>query len=153
MARLPKRAAEWRPRFLDGLRQSGNVRLACELAGISRKVAYEHRSRDATFAAQWEEALEDAVDLLEAIALERARQSSDALLIFLLKAHRPDKYRDPPRVIQLAGEAGGPIQIQAIDYRVAAAALAPGPVDDYLSSGDDQGCRRGSAMGEDGDGR
>jgi hypothetical protein len=39
-------------------------------------------------------ATEDAVDVLEAVARQRAILGSDTLLIFLLKGHRPEKYRE-----------------------------------------------------------
>lgn len=90
----PKKADEWRPVFLATLRDSGNVRAACKQAGITRKTVYQHREQSKEFAAQWAEAMEDAIDVLEAVALQRAKATSDTLLIFLLKAHRPDKYRD-----------------------------------------------------------
>jgi hypothetical protein len=85
---------EWRPAFLTTLRNTGNIRAACQTAGISRQLAYDHRARSQEFAAQWDEALQDAIDGLEAVAINRARTSSDTLLIFLLKAHRPEKYRE-----------------------------------------------------------
>jgi hypothetical protein len=90
----PKKADEWRPVFLNTLRNTGNVRASCQAAGITRQVAYAHRSSAKEFAAQWDEALQDAIDGLEAVAINRARTSSDTLLIFLLKAHRPEKYRE-----------------------------------------------------------
>ena len=46
------------------------------------------------FAQAWEEAIEQAVDILEAEAWQRARKKSDILMIFLLKAHKPEKYRE-----------------------------------------------------------
>lgn len=76
------------------MRQTGNVRLACKTAGISRAAAYKARTNSEAFAADWDEAHDDAVDTLEAIARQRASTTSDGLLMFLLKAHRPDKYRE-----------------------------------------------------------
>jgi len=38
--------------------------------------------------------LETGTDVLEDIALQRAKDKSDTLLIFLLKACRPGKYKD-----------------------------------------------------------
>jgi hypothetical protein len=81
-------------RFLLAFRDTGNVRASCQAAGIGRQTAYDWRDQYPPFAAQWDEAQEDAVDVLEAVALQRAKATSDTLLIFLLKAHRPDKYRD-----------------------------------------------------------
>lgn len=85
---------EWHAAYLTALRNSGNVRASCLAAGITRETAYTHRAADATFAAEWESAMEDAIEGLEAAARQRALASSDTLLIFLLKAHRPDKYRE-----------------------------------------------------------
>lgn len=101
MKLTPKKATEWRPIFLRTLRNSGNVRAACTAAGVTRQAAYAARTNSAEFAAAWDEALEDAIDGLEAVATDRARKSSDTLLIFLLKAHRPEKYRETIRTVTL----------------------------------------------------
>lgn len=85
---------EWAPAFLEALRNSGNVRASCRAAGISRQSAYDFRGNDAPFATAWQEALDEAIDVLEAAARQRALHSSDTLLIFLLKAHRPEVYRE-----------------------------------------------------------
>lgn len=85
---------QWMPAFLAALRNSGNVRASCQAAKISRKEAYKQRDRSATFRAAWDEALADAIDILEAEAWRRARDMSDTLLIFLLKAHRRELYGD-----------------------------------------------------------
>jgi hypothetical protein len=37
---------------------------------------------------------QDLADDLEAEAFKRAREGSDTLLVFLLRAHRPERYRD-----------------------------------------------------------
>jgi hypothetical protein len=67
---------------------TGNVRLAANAAGVSRDAPYKRAQSSATFAARWLQAREDAVDILEAEARRRALTSSDALLMFLLKADR-----------------------------------------------------------------
>lgn len=87
-------AGEWRPLFLASLREDGCVRYACTAAKISRVTAYEHKETDPEFAGQWEISLQEAIESLEREAARRAKKSSDVLLIFLLKAHRPEKYRD-----------------------------------------------------------
>lgn len=92
-ARTPKKEA-WKDRFIARLTESPNVTAACAAAGIGRTAAYEHREKDAEFAQRWEEAIEAAVDVLEDVARERALTISDTLLIFLLKSHRPDVYRE-----------------------------------------------------------
>lgn len=118
----------WEEAFLAVLRASGIVRHACEAAGVSRTTAYDRRERHPDFAAAWDEAMEDACDLLEAEARRRAlegvekpifwqgeqvatvREYSDTLMTLVLKAHRPEKYRE--RVdSRLSGPGGGPIQV------------------------------------------
>lgn len=94
----PKKAnsqsGEWKENFLQALRNSGNVRLACQAAAVDRSTAYNHRRNDDKFAAAWKIALHEAVEALEAVAWKRAREQSDTLLIFLLKALKPKMYRE-----------------------------------------------------------
>ena len=89
---------QWRRIFLATLRATGNVMLSCQSAHISKVVAYRLKNNNQIFRKQWEEAEDDAIETLEAIARKRAAESSDVLLIFLLKAHRPEKYREVYRV-------------------------------------------------------
>jgi hypothetical protein len=70
------------------------VAAACRTTKISRKTVYKWKLRDEGFAQDWDKAIDDGTDGLEDIALERAKKSSDTLMIFLLKARRPAKYRD-----------------------------------------------------------
>jgi hypothetical protein len=91
----------WRLLFLDGLRMHGMVTQAAIGAGIHRNTAYFERQRDPEFAKEWQEALDRGVDMLEDIAKQRAFAGSDTLLIFLLKSHRPQKYRDTIRTVTL----------------------------------------------------
>jgi len=93
----------WRPKFLEALRNSANVRASCQAAGIARVTAYHHRALYPNFAEEWDEALEEACDALEAVARDRAiRGRSDFLLYKLLQAHRPEKYRQQPLAIAQA---------------------------------------------------
>lgn len=85
---------ESKQRFLGVLSKSMNVTLAAHGAGLNRQTLYKWRAEDAEFAAAWDEALQEAIELLEAEAYQRARKQSDTLMIFLLKAHKPEKYRD-----------------------------------------------------------
>lgn len=105
---------KWQVDFLKALEKTGNVSAACRKAKIDRKWAYVKRDQDSFFRELWDEALEIAVEALEEEARRRAKEGvpeyqyfdngkkrklvsrkySDTLLIFLLKAHRPEKYRD-----------------------------------------------------------
>ena len=92
------RKPDWAPRFIELVRQTANVRLSADGAGIDRDTAYRRRQRDPDFAAAWTQAEADAVDVLEAEARRRALTVSDNLLMFLLKAHRPERFRETIRI-------------------------------------------------------
>jgi len=96
--KVKKPTGEWVPAFLKAFANSGNVRASCLAAGVARMEVYRHKERSAVFAAQWKDALEDALELLEAAARQRAMSSSDTLLIFLLKAHKPELYGEKVRL-------------------------------------------------------
>lgn len=115
----------WQVLFLTELRKCGNVRAACYKAKIERSTAYKARKGDDAFAEQWKDALDDAIDDLEAEAWRRAHngnaryvfykgepvqvdgkyliehEQSDTLMALLLKAHRPDKYRERADTLNL----------------------------------------------------
>jgi len=83
---------------------------------MARSGAYALRERDTEFATQWDEAVTEGVEGLEAEVHRRAfegvdkpvtfqgriydtyKEFSDTLAIFLLKAHAPDKYRERSEV-------------------------------------------------------
>ncbi len=128
--------------FLAELAARGNVTDAAEAAGIGRATAYQWRD-DPEFAAAWADAIERAADRLEAEAWRRAvegvqepiigrverdrdgivtddagnalyiRKYSDTLMTLLLKAHKPDKYRE-----SVSHEHRGSIAVEFInDWR------------------------------------
>jgi hypothetical protein len=92
--RVRRRRPDWEERFLEVIRASGNVRLAASACGVDRTTPYAAAKRDPAFAAAWAAAEQDAIDVLEAEARRRALAGSDSLLQFLLRALRPEKYRD-----------------------------------------------------------
>lgn len=102
----------WADIFLASFSQTGVVMRACERARITRNVANEWRKHSPEFARRWAEAEEDAADLIELKARERAIiNGSDQMLMFLLRAHRPQIY-DRPRQSIVSGPDGGPIPVQ-----------------------------------------
>lgn len=80
--------------FLLFLSEGNTVTLAARAIGVSRQAAYQYRDNDPEFRQLWDNAIEEGIDTLENEAITRAKKSSDLLLIFLLKAKRPDVYRD-----------------------------------------------------------
>ena len=99
--------------FLDRLAQTGNVMLSAKAAGVPRRTVYRWRDKWSTFAGEWDDALDEAVDMLEGMAWKRAAKTSDRLLMFLLKAHRRGFYGDKQEV-ELSGKDGGAIQLVAV---------------------------------------
>ena len=128
---------KWTPKkkeeFLDHLRTSCNVTLSARAVGLSRSGAYEFKdkSRNRKFSKEWDEAIAEAIDVLEGECRRRAysgvaepihykgqrvdtvQKYSDVLLIFLLKAHRPAKYREK---YEISGPDEGPIEIREIRH-------------------------------------
>jgi Homeodomain-like domain len=86
-----------RARFLELLCDGESVVRAAAGAKVGRRTVYDWRNADAEFAREWDEAWEQGTDLLEEVALKRAVNGSDLLLIFLLKGRRPQRYRDNVR--------------------------------------------------------
>lgn len=130
-ARTERTSQRARELFLKELAERGNVSDAAEAAGVGRRTAYQWREGDADFAALWAEAIERAADRLEREAWRRAvegtdkpvyqggelvgyvREYSDTLMQTLLKATRPDKYRERQEV-----QHGGRVAIEYVnDWR------------------------------------
>lgn len=63
-------AFPWQKPFLETLSLMPDVSAACRIAGISRPRAYALRGSDAAFAQAWDEALEQARDLVQRRAHE-----------------------------------------------------------------------------------
>ena len=99
--------------FLEALASTGNATSSARKIGIGRSTAYSWRLSDPDFASRWEDAIAMATDRLAFEARRRAldggeevryfkgepggsiRRYSDQLLMFLLRAYRPDVYRNP----------------------------------------------------------
>lgn len=112
--------------FLAILAESGNVTAAAKKAKLSRTQLYNKRNNDPAFAEAWAAAESLGVSALEDEARRRGydgwlepvwhkgkrcgtvRKFSDTLLIVLLKAHMPGKYRE-----KLALEHSGGIDLIA----------------------------------------
>jgi hypothetical protein len=92
-----KRIAVWQDRFLRSLRATPNVKVACKAARVSRQTAYRTRADDPAFSAEWQSALDVAVDELEAVAFKRAMDGDSSLITFLLRCHKPEVYRETQR--------------------------------------------------------
>jgi hypothetical protein len=122
----------WQDIFIAALGEMPNIRRACRLAGISRKHAYLTRRADVEFDERWKIALKESTEMLEEEAWRRAQlgtakpvfqqgtlvghvqEYSDTLMIFLLKAHKPKKYREVKQLMH-SSPTGGPVEMTVED--------------------------------------
>lgn len=88
----------WRPLFLRMLRSVGNLREAAESIGVTTNAVRAAMRKDSSFAMLVADAQADATAILEKEAWRRAMNGSDLLLMFLLKAENPEKYREKTTV-------------------------------------------------------
>jgi hypothetical protein len=112
MANRTKLTDRAREQFLAVVAKTANVSEACRRINMSRTGVHNARNAHPEFAAAWDEALEVATDALAREARRRAiegwnepvfhqgrkcgviRRYSDRMLELLLKAHRPEKFRE-----------------------------------------------------------
>lgn len=140
----PKPRQDWQENFLEAFALHGIKTRACKQADVTRKTVDAERRRSETFAVLYDHAYEEAADNLETFAhkwattgLEERNEElsyddkgkviarkvrvtanvSPTLLIFMLKAMRPKKYRDNVRIEQ-TGAGGGPIRVKIDGERV-----------------------------------
>jgi hypothetical protein len=125
--------------FLAAFRENGNVTQACIAAGIDRKLHYWWLEQDESYPERFEDARLEAAEGLEFEARRRAveglrryrfnsktgavlrhpetneayyeHEYSDMLLVQLLRANLPQKYRDRQ---EISGPNGGPITVETL---------------------------------------
>ena len=118
--------------FLVHFKDTGNVTVSARAVGITRQAVYIWINDDPDFSAAFENAKEEALDLMEAECKRRAEQGclrpvfhkgeecghvreySDTLMIFFLKGNRPEKYKDRQ---EISGNPDSPLNmlLQRID--------------------------------------
>lgn len=135
MANRTRRTAKKDAKFFAVIATGRPVGVACKAAGYSRRSVYEYQKEDKDFARCWQEADDEAVELMEAEADRRAmkgtlepvfyqgekcgsvRKFSDGLLMFRLKGKRPHIYRE---TVEHSGPGGRPIQTEDVTFDDAA---------------------------------
>jgi len=147
--RTPKKGADLaKARFVAALAAGGTVLLAAQEVSISRTTAYRWREEDADFAEAWDDATDEGTDRLEQEAIRRGRDGvkkpvfhqgvvcghlqeySDTLLIFMLKARRPEVYRERAS-IEHTGKGGKDLPAPTSNTTVQAGVLVvPGVIED-----------------------
>lgn len=109
---IKRSAPDWVERFLGHLSRVGVIDHAAQLSAVARQTVYDRRNADPEFAAAMSAAIESHTQVMEQEMIRRAvegterpvfhqglecgriREYSDTLLIFALKARRPDVYRE-----------------------------------------------------------
>ena len=79
-------------------------------AGVNRRTIYWALERDDTFREEFDEAKDEAIELLEATLRQQALSGHVTALIFLLKSLDPQTYNDR---IQVSGPHSGPVEMVA----------------------------------------
>jgi hypothetical protein len=115
-------------RFLREFVLTGNVKASCLVAKIGRRTVYDWAKDDEVFARLYQEAKDDAIDMLEAEARRRAvdgvlepvyqggvkvgavRKYSDTLMALFLKGYRREVFSER---FEHTGPKGGPIPVNA----------------------------------------
>lgn len=96
-----RRNTVWTPKIagivVEAIRNGASMAQAAQAAGVSRQTIHKYRQLDEDFALAVADAIEEGTDRLVDEARRRAFAGSDTLLIFLIKARRPE-YRDSYRV-------------------------------------------------------
>ena len=136
--------------FLTALGDIGSITQACKKSRVPRSTIYTWLAEDEKFAKRHEQTCQLVLGLLEDEAHRRAvegtvkpiyqggkkvgaiKEYSDTLLVVLLKARAPEKYRD--RISQeVTGKNGGPIK--TVNTVVA---LTPDEVKNYSKALEDE---------------
>lgn len=130
--RVKAKTAASKAAFLSALEETVTVIKAARVAGINRATVYAWLDADPEFAEAFREVDDGNVERLEAEAFRRAHDGvvkrekrneegeieyqeieySDTLLALLLKARRPNVYRDRATV-EHTGAGGGAVKVEA----------------------------------------
>lgn len=142
MANRTKLTRSKQKKFLKALAETANVSAACKAIDFSRSSIYDRKKADKEFSARWDEAVDIAIDKLELEVRRRAlhgtrkgvyykgqrvateREYSDALAMFILKGHRPEKYRE-----NVKAEVVNDVRLHVVydDERADGASAPPAP--------------------------
>jgi hypothetical protein len=126
-----RRRPHWKDQFFREFAKCGILTVAARAAGVDRHTVQYHRNRHPKFAAQFERALLEANEILEAHALKLAvtgqedpifmrdsqnnpvkvfdrRRQSEKIMELLLRARMPEKY-NPKTQAEISGPGGIPL--------------------------------------------
>lgn len=94
---------DWYGTFLGALANTGNVTLSAQACKIDRTVPYFWRNKDAAFREQWDSAMAEAGELLEAEARRRATVGVEQVRYILYRGELVPDFSQPGRFVDDAG--------------------------------------------------
>lgn len=116
--------AERKEKFLELFKEGHSVQACARALKLTRTCLYKHRLKDAQFAAAWEDAEKIGTmhleDELYSVALDRTDRGFIPANIFMLKARKPEVYRDGPSTVvnnnvAFVGEIASAMQRSILD--------------------------------------
>lgn len=107
----PEERREIMVRFLRHYAKTGVLSYSADYAGTTVKTIRRWLKNYPKFKEKFEEMQDRFVDSLEMVAIERAREKSDTLMSLLLRANRPEKYRDNIKMDADVKNQHAPIQL------------------------------------------
>lgn len=84
--------------FLAAYREYSTITHACTAAGVGRSTVYDWQQADEDFAVAMHDARHGVRDDLVMEGVRRAKDGSDTMLIFMLKALDPEMFRENVKV-------------------------------------------------------
>jgi hypothetical protein len=88
-------AEEMKRALLQHYAACGTIKGACDAVGIHTRLAYTWKVKDPDFSKKWDEITTGSVLAhLEQVAIERAMEKSDLLIMFLMKSMNRKRYDD-----------------------------------------------------------
>jgi hypothetical protein len=103
-------AGRWKRPFLAAYANSGNIRASALRAKVNRQHVYDTLETDAKFRSQFDQAKEEAIELIEATLRQAALGGNVTACIFLLKTLDPSTYNER---VQITGPRAGPVEMVA----------------------------------------
>jgi hypothetical protein len=109
-SKTDRSAGKWKLPFLAAFARSGNIRSSAQAANVDRAHVYRTFEQDEKFRADFDDAKDEAISLLEATLRDQAMSGHVTALIFLLKSLDPQTYNDR---VQVTGANSGPVEMVA----------------------------------------
>ena len=105
---MTTRARPWEKRFLVSLSTHCNITQAPRDAGVARRTVYDRRDASPDFEANWDDAIETALDAIEIAVYTESLKGDMQTARWFLSRRRPQVYGDR-MAMEHSGKDGGPM--------------------------------------------